>query len=459
MRKSKILIVEDERIIAEDIRRTLLNFGYDVTGIASSGVDALNRANEIQPHLVLMDIVLDGNMSGVETAEEIRKIYNIPVIYLTAYADDVTLQSAKVTGPYGYILKPFEERELHTTIEMAFYKHKMERALQESETFMKNVIDTDPNMIFVKDHDLKYVMVNKSMSELYELPKEKMIGKTDLDLTKLSIVQKHEAEKYRKDDLEVIDKKRSKFILEQSFSAKGNKIKWFQTTKVPLSLENLPNGLLGVAVEITQRKYAEEELKKSLTKLERILDDTINCLIKAVEVRDPYTAGHQRRVSDLACLIAKKMKLLKQVIDGIRMASLVHDIGKIYIPAEILSKPGKLTDAEFNLIKIHPQAGYDILIPINFTWPVAEIVLQHQERYDGSSYPKGLKGDEIKLEARILAVADTIEAMASHRPYRPALGIDKALEEIELNRGILYDPVVADACLDLFNNDKFEFPE
>jgi HD-GYP domain-containing protein (c-di-GMP phosphodiesterase class II) len=143
----------------------------------------------------------------------------------------------------------------------------------------------------------------------------------------------------------------------------------------------------------------------------------------------------------------------------LNLAALVHDIGKINVPAEILSKPGKLTSAEFNLIKMHPQTGFDILKSIEFPWPVAEVVLQHQERLDGSSYPQGLKGDEISLNARILSVADVIEAMSSHRPYRPSLGIDIALEEIKNNRGILYDPVVVDACMTLFNEKGFKFSE
>jgi HD-GYP domain-containing protein (c-di-GMP phosphodiesterase class II) len=176
-------------------------------------------------------------------------------------------------------------------------------------------------------------------------------------------------------------------------------------------------------------------------------------------MRDPYTAGHQRRVADLATAIAKDMDFTENEINGLKLAALVHDIGKINIPAEILSKPGKLTIPEFNLIKMHPQTGYDILKSIEFPWPIALIVLQHQERYDGSSYPNGLKGEEIHIKARILAVADVIEAMSSHRPYRPSLGIDTALEEIEKNRDILYDPNVVDVCLNLFKEKGYKFPK
>jgi len=209
--------------------------------------------------------------------------------------------------------------------------------------------------------------------------------------------------------------------------------------------------------DITERKWAEEKLKQSYQKLSKSMDNTINTIAKIIEARDPYTAGHQQRVSLLAIAIAKEIGLPEDKIKGVKIASLMHDIGKINIPSEILSKPGKLTEEEFNLIKGHPKIGYDILKLIDFSWPVAQIVLQHQERLNGSGYPQGLKGDGILLEARIIGVAGVVEAMSSHRPYRPALGIDKALEEISQNKGILYDPEVVDTCLKLFKEKGFKF--
>jgi HD-GYP domain-containing protein (c-di-GMP phosphodiesterase class II) len=201
---------------------------------------------------------------------------------------------------------------------------------------------------------------------------------------------------------------------------------------------------------ITGRKRAEEELRRNMKQMRKNLDGTIQAIARTVESRDAYTAGHQRRVTDIAGAVAYEMGLSKQVIDGIRMAGLIHDLGKISVPAEILSKPGQLNETEFSLIKQHPQAGSKILQGIDFNWPVADIVLQHHERINGTGYPHGLKGDGILLEARILGVADVIEAMASHRPYRPALGIDDAFEEITMQRGVLYDPGVVDAAIDLF---------
>ncbi len=206
-----------------------------------------------------------------------------------------------------------------------------------------------------------------------------------------------------------------------------------------------------------QRDQAVAERQRYLDQLQDRLQDTVQAISATVEKRDPYTAGHQRRVADLAAGIAGEMKLHHEQVYAIHLAGIVHDLGKISVPAEILSKPARLTEVEYSLIKIHPQTGFDILKDIDFPWPVAQMVLQHHERMDGSGYPQGLKGDAILLEARILAVADVIEAMASHRPYRAGLGIDAALEEILRNRGTLYDADVVDATARLFRERGYRF--
>ncbi len=209
--------------------------------------------------------------------------------------------------------------------------------------------------------------------------------------------------------------------------------------------------------ELAERKRAEEESKRYSEKLQELIENITKAIALTTEMRDPYTSGHQRRVTQLAYAIGKEMGLSKKVIAGIRVAGSLHDIGKMYIPGEILTKPGKLTEIEFDMIRTHPEAGYSIVKMIEFPWPVAPIVLQHHERMDGSGYPAGLMAKDILLEARILGVADVVEAMASHRPYRPALGINKALAEISQKRGSLYDPAVVDVCLKLFAEKKFKF--
>lgn len=206
-----------------------------------------------------------------------------------------------------------------------------------------------------------------------------------------------------------------------------------------------------------ERDEAQRKIKEQLAQLEDNLEDTVKAISTIVEMRDPYTAGHETKVAELAVAIAREMGLPDELVHGIHLGGMVHDLGKIQVPAEILSMPRRLTEIEYSLIKGHPQAGYDILKDIDFPWPIAQIVLQHHERMDGSGYPQGLRGDSILIEARILCVADVVEAMSSHRPYRAGLGIEAALNEIRKNRGTLYDAAVVDACLRLFGEGRFKF--
>lgn len=219
-------------------------------------------------------------------------------------------------------------------------------------------------------------------------------------------------------------------------------------------LEELASDLAYGIVTLRTRKAHEQHE----TTLRQSLEQSIQAIAATVEARDPYTAGHQHRVAELATAIAREMGLQEEQISGIHLAAMIHDLGKIHVPAEILSKPGKLSDIEFMLIQIHPQAGYDIVKDIRFPWPIADIVLQHHEKLDGSGYPQGLKGEQILLEARIITVADVVEAISSHRPYRAGRGIDAAFEELEGNRGTLYDPRAVDICISLFREQGYSLP-
>ena len=240
------------------------------------------------------------------------------------------------------------------------------------------------------------------------------------------------------------------YMLEKRFIRKSGAVIW---TSLAVGCVRKKDGAVDYFValleDITERK-------ESVNRLRRSLGATIQAMAVTVEERDPYTAGHQRRVSDLARSIATEMGLPADQIDGIRMAATIHDLSKISVPAELLSMPRKLTDIEFNLIKTHSRSGYDILKDIEFPWPIARIILEHHERMNGSGYPQGLRGDNILIESRIISVADVVESMASHRPYRPSLGIDAALEEIGKNRGILYDDNVVDVCLRLFHEKGYQ---
>jgi HD-GYP domain-containing protein (c-di-GMP phosphodiesterase class II) len=202
-------------------------------------------------------------------------------------------------------------------------------------------------------------------------------------------------------------------------------------------------------------KKNKEDLQRSNTKLRTIADGFIQAIEKIVETRDPYTAGHMRRVAGIARAIAIRMDIANDRVTGLYMAAMIHDVGKIYVPAEILSKPGKMSDFEMNLIKMHPEVGHEILKSIDFPWDIDRIVFQHHERENGSGYPQGLKADQITEESAIISIADVVEAMASARPYRPALGIDAALEEIEKNKGILYRTAPAEVCLKMFRDKSY----
>jgi len=638
MKKTKILVVEDERIVAEDIKRSLEALGYKVCSIVSTGEDAVKQAGRYKPDLVLMDIVLKGKMNGIKAANQITSLYHIPVVYLTAYADENTLQRAKITQPYGYIIKPFTDRELYSNIEIALYKSRMERKiehlnavlralcnvsqltttekdrdrllkgacenligtrgyhsawivlwdengkpvtaaeaglgedffkmiellkdgklpicgekalfqsdivvtsnpfsictncplagkykgrsamtvrlehgekiygmltvsiprelardkeeqklfkelagelafalysieieeerkqaekkLRESEekyaSLINDAIDSLPSGIFILDRDFKIVWVNRTIEDFFGIDKNSLIGCDKRKAIKERI-------KYIFEDPEQFEQIVFRTYENNTYVEKfechvlpsgKRKERFLLHWSIPIRTGALVGGRIEHYYDITEQKRAKEKLQQSYNKLKKTFWQIVRTLSTITKVKDPYTAGHQQRVTKLACAIATEMGLPDERIEGIYIAGLLHDIGKIAIPAEILNKPTELTEAESNLIKTHPQVGYDILKNIEFSEPIAQIVLQHHEMMDGSGYPQGLKGKEILLEARILAVADVVEAISSHRPYRPALGLDKALEEIAQNKGTLYDPKVVDTCLKLFTEKGFRF--
>jgi len=238
---------------------------------------------------------------------------------------------------------------------------------------------------------------------------------------------------------------------------KDGKKRWIWVKGGPVNDRKGPVKMFCVVQDITGRKRDEQELKQNAIKLRNIMDETVKAMALVLELRDPYTAEHERRVAQLICAIAHEMGLSEHKIEGLRVAAFMHDLGKIAVPAEILCKPGKLNKNEFAIIKTHPQCGHDVLKQIQFVWPIAMTTLRHHERLNGSGYPNGISGDQIILEDRILAVADVVEAISSHRPYRPALGIELALAEIAKNSGVLYDPKVVDACIKLFSKKQFHF--
>jgi PAS domain S-box-containing protein len=332
-------------------------------------------------------------------------------------------------------------------------RKRAEGTLRRTNIFLDSIIENIPNMIFLKDaKDLRFTRFNRAGEEMLGYSRDNLLGKNDYDFFPME-----QADHFTKNDREVLSGKEIVDIPEESIQTRTKGKRTLHTKKVPLlDTKGEPEFLLGISEDITERKQAGKHLQDTLESLRRALGATIQAIAVTVETRDPYTAGHQRRVADLSRAIAKEMNLSADQIDGIRMAATIHDLGKISVPAEILSKPTKLTNVEFSLIQTHAQSGYDILKDIDFPWPIARIVLEHHERMDGSGYPNSLTGDSLLLESKILAVADVVESMASHRPYRPGLGIEAALEEIEKNKGTSYDKAVVDACLRLFRENGFQ---
>jgi PAS domain S-box-containing protein/putative nucleotidyltransferase with HDIG domain len=326
-------------------------------------------------------------------------------------------------------------------------RKRAEEQVRESQQRFQGLVETLSDWIWEVDQNGIYTYASPKIRDLLGYKPEEVLGKTPFDL-----MPPEEAVRVQGIFEQLQTARQPVIALENINCHKDGHPVVLETSGIPFfDAEGHLKGYRGVDRDITERKQAEEALERSYQQLRETFIETVNALASTVEMKDPYTAGHQRWATRLACAIAKEMGLSEERIEGIRMAGLIHDIGKINIPAEILSKPGQLSDIQYNMVKIHPQVGCDILREIKFPWPVAEIVLQHHERMNGSGYPEKRSGEAIILEARILAVADTVEAMASHRPYRVAHGIKSALEEISQNKGTLYDPAVVDACLTLFD--------
>ena len=327
-----------------------------------------------------------------------------------------------------------------------------EKELLKSEEKYRSLVENAQEGIFQSTAEGHHITVNQAFANILGYESTEEVMATIADIPHQVYVHPDDRTKI----LQIIEKEGSVKGYEAEFYKKDGSKTWVSINMHAVRDEE--GRLLyyqGINQDIIEKKNMERERQENIERLRKSLGATINAMAVTVETRDPYTAGHQRRVADLARAIAVEMNLKSEQIDSIRMASMIHDIGKISIPSEILSKPTKLTDLEFDLIKTHSQSGYNILKDIEFPWPVADVVLQHHERMNGSGYPQGLKGDDILLEARILAIADVVEAIASHRPYRPALGIDLAMEEISGNKGILYDADAVDACLKLFREKGY----
>lgn len=468
--KFEILIVDDRRENLVALRQVLREVDAEIVE-ATTGNEALAATLNHDFALAILDVQMPG-MSGYELAEHLRgdkKTQMIPIVFVTAaYADEEHRFLGYEAGGVDYLTKPYSPEVMRSKVniflEMARYRRELERHRDHLETLVAE--RTGQLNKRVKELECLYAVSSlvagsrESIDDTLETAVSLIPpGWQYPEITRARILFKGR---------EFVSEgfKDTPWKLSSDIVVSGNKLGSVEVCYLEErpALDEGPflkeerDQIIDTARQLSVmigRKQAEEVLQRTLESLRNAVNTTIQVIISTVEVRDPYTVNHQLRSADLARAIATEMKLSQDRVEGIWIAGSIHDLGKLSIPAEILSKPTRLTDIEFSLIKEHPRKGYEILKNVESSWPLAEVVYQHHERMDGSGYPRNLKGDEILMEARILAVCDVVESMASHRPYRAALGIDAALEEIEDNRGVLYDADVVDACLRLFREKNF----
>lgn len=426
--------------------------------------------------LVFLDFYMPPGADGVWAAEEMRKIDSeVGIAIVTGHINIELLELARRIPPPDKLLflqKPFSaveimqfassmcakwrsEKELkaiQADLETLVHKRtaalmetnqkltkqivgrkQAEKALDSSEENYRNMIARNADAIIITDANQIVRFANSAAEALFGMPSDRLIGNSfGYPLLPGKTME-----------MDIVRDDASSLVAE----VRTADTEW---ERKPASLASFR--------DITEHNRVKDELRERMKELRDAMRGTIRAMATAVEMRDPYTSGHQQRVAELSHRIGAELKCAPDQMEGLRLAALIHDIGKISVPAEILSKPCQLSELEYRMITPHAKSGYHILQPIKFPWPIAEIVFQHHERWDGSGYPRGLSGHDILLEARIIGVADVVEAMAFHRPYRPALGIDKALEEISGKRGILYDPDVVDVCMKLFREKGYVFP-
>jgi putative nucleotidyltransferase with HDIG domain len=495
--RMKVLIADDSAESLYFLNTLLVKSGYSVV-TAENGAQALKKLKKYKFDAIITDILMP-KMDGFQLCRKCKKderLKEVPFIFYTAtYRRKQDEEFAMSLGAEKFVIKPQEPgillEILHDTIEehrkrgreaglkkpvkeeiyLAEHNKRIIKKLEDKVISLDKEIvrrkETEDKLYErIKELDCLYTVSNQAIKQDVSL--EEMFKETvkqipagmlypELVCSRIIFDKKvFKADNFKKtkwkesSDIKVEGIKRG--VIEVYAIKKRPAILKKQFLKEEKKLINAVSKIIGIYIE---RKIAGEKLQESYHKISTILDCIISTLAYIVESGDPYTSGHQKKVAILATAIAKEMSMDKNKIEAINTAALIHDIGKIRIPASILSKPGRLSDIEFEMIKTHPQVGYDILKDIEFPYPIAKIVVQHHEKLDGSGYPYGLKSKDIKIEAKIIAVADAMEAMISNRPYRPALSIDKAIKEIIDGKGKFYDPKIADVCIKLISKKSF----
>ena len=458
----RALIVEDSEDDSLLLLRELKKAGYDPTAQRVETADDMSYALLTKDwDIVLCDYHMPA-FSGLEAIALLEQTgIDTPIIIVSGAIGEETALDCIHRGANDYIMKGnlarlglSVRRELEKR-QMRLRQRASEEALRRSEEKYRSILENIRDGYYEVDLKGNFTFFNNALVKIWGYPKEEIKGLNSRNYTDPHTARKLYAEHNRVYqtgepggllDYEIIRKDGTKRTVQSSFTLLKDDA-------------GQAAGFRGIVRDITEIKQLEREREDSLKRLRQSLAATIHAIAIMVESRDPYTAGHQKRVAELARVIAQEMKLDPARIDGLRMAATIHDLGKIAIPSEILTKPTQLTQVEFDMVKTHAQAGYEILKDIDFPWPIARMVLEHHEKINGTGYPNRLTSEQMLPESKILVVADVVEAMASHRPYRPALGIGVALDEIRKNRGVLYDAEAVDICLNLFEEQHFAFKD
>jgi PAS domain S-box-containing protein/putative nucleotidyltransferase with HDIG domain len=456
----RVLMVEDEPTDAELIEHKLRKEGIKfISQRVQSQAGLIKALKEFCPDIILSDYNLP-DLNGMDVLNIVRHDYsNVPVVMVTGALSDIEAVELIHAGARDYVLKdrlarlaPAVQRAL-TAEEVERARKEAEKALLESEAKFRSLVESTSDWIWEVDENGNYTYSSPQVYDLLGYRADEVIGRSALHY-----MVPDDAKKYQEQISSIAAQCKHFHLLENANLHKDGRVVYLEASGAPmLDSQGKLIGYRGINRDITERKEVEKERRANAKKLEKTLLQTIEAIAATLEARDPYTAGHQRQVAALVRAIATEMGLSELKISGLYLAALIHDLGKISVPAEILNKPGKLNPIELELIKEHAQTGYDILKDIMFPSPIAEMVLQHHERLDGSGYPQHLKDGQILLESKMLAVADVVEAMTFYRPYRPGLGLEAALQEITDNRGILYDAQVVDTCIALFREKRFSF--
>lgn len=489
----RVLVVDDQEDSRYLLRKLLEGNGFQVT-VAGDGIEALASARQEPPDVIVSDALMP-RMDGFTLCRawmQDSMLRAIPFVFYTATytsADDEKL--ALALGAARFLVKPVETDSLLLELKEVLRSSATRQTLTPVSLVDESTFQALHDVALARKLEHKISQLEDANRRL-SVSEEKFRGiyenlqdvylEADVDGTLTEVSPQIEIlsrGQYRAEDL--IGKPAVIFYhdkrLRQTVLAKleeDGQIRDFESvfvnrdgSLIPCSISatlrrNSHGESLGVASTIRDtsvRKHAEEHILSSARRLKATFLSTVQMAMALSEMRDAYTVGHERRVGEIAVAIATELGFDEDRLEGLRVAGYLHDVGKISIPSEILSRPVRLSHTEMSLVKGHAQAGYEVLKEVEFPWPVAEVALQHHERLDGSGYPRGLKGEEMLLEARIVAVADVVEAMASHRPYRPGLGIEAALSELKNNRGKLYDEQVVDACLKVFREKNYRMPE